>query len=552
MKKLLLISLIFSLKFVNAQTPCNAETNKILLAGDSWAWFPMIDSSIKHNLHKYGFTDANFYSNSTLSVNGKKTKYFLEQPTLDAVETALNDNPDIDIINLSIGGNDFLNNWTTSMSPASTDSLLDAIVRRLDTIIMKFWDIDSTVKVHLPMYDFPNFEEIINDYPNPTSHPFYGSWNDMGQPTFLEINTQLLNIGSKVQALVSNYSHVSYVNASGLMQHIYGQPTPLGVAPGGTYPADSVPVPGGYPLYPGPMAAQRDYGPFKDAFHLGAEGFLHFYDYNFEQFLFQHMRSKRDTVFTSEGGNKDGYVSNSSFGNDKLALGVDGSSNLTSTIISFNASGINPSDSIYFARIFIKIDSLQDTILANHRVLLEIKNGYFGTSDSVQATDFSALPTYADTVCVYGDLEDKGHFLRIDIPADIIKFFNKNGQTQFRISTIDNQIGDLFFANGNDTVYPPQIDLFYSPQSFPTVSINENEEVKNEIIIYPNPNSGNILNIDFKENFKGTITIYDMTGKAIPVNISNNKIDISNLTKGYYSILFSDKNYSVTKKFIKL
>jgi hypothetical protein len=551
MKKILLVSLIFSLKFLNAQTPCNVTTNKILLAGDSWAWFPMIDSSIKHNMHKYGFTDANFYSNSTLSVNGKKTKYFLNQIILDSVEVALNRNPNIDIINLSIGGNDFLNNWTTSMGTIATDSLLEAIARRLDTIIMKVWDIDSTVKIHLPMYDFPNFEEIINEYPNPSSHPFYGSWNDMGQPTFLEINTELLNIGAKVQVLANTYPHVSYVNASGLMQNIYGQPVPVGVAPGGTYPADSVPVPGGYPLYPGPIAAQRDYVQFKDAFHLGAEGFMHFYDYNFKQFLFEHMRSKRDTVFSSQGGNKDGYVSNSIAGNNKLALGIDGSSNLTSSILSFNTAGISASDSIYFARIFIKIDSLQDSIPVNGRVLLEIKNGYFGTADSVEAGDFSATPTYADTVCVYGDLKGKGHFLRIDIPAEIIKYFNKNGQTQFRISTIYTRVGSLFFTNGNDTVYPPQIDLFYTPQSFPTVSIDENIIAKNDVNIYPNPTAGNILNIEFKDKFDGTINVFDMMGKEILVPFSNNKLNIANLKKGYYNVIFTENNFIISKRFLK-
>jgi hypothetical protein len=552
MKKTLLISLIFSLKLLNAQTPCNVTTNKILLAGDSWAWFPMIDSTLKHNLHKYGFTDAGFYSNNTLSVNGKKTKYFLETATLNAIDVALDDNPDIDIINLSIGGNDFLNKWTTAMSPSTSDSLLEAIARRMDTIIMRIWDIDSTVKIHLPMYDFPNFDEVINTSSSPTSHQFYGAWASMGFPTFLEINTQLVNIGAKVNTLANTYPHVTYVNASGLMQNIYGQPTPLGVAPGGTYPADSVPVPGGYPLYPTPIDAMRDYVIFKDAFHLSAEGFDHFYNYNFKKFLFGHMRSKRDTVFSSQGGNKDGYVSNAMVGNNKLAIGLDGSSNLTSPIVSFNAAGINPSDSIHFARIFLKRENLTGSLPVNGKVLLEIKNGYFGTADSIENIDYTDTPTAGDTVCVYGDIENNGHFMRIDIPANLIQHFNKNGLTQFRLTSVGDSIGELFLASGNDTVYPPQIDLFYTPQSFPTASINENSITKNNITIYPNPNSGNILNLNFEQKFNGTVTVFDMTGNFINVSIKNNKIDISNLTKGYYSIMFTENNTSTIKKFIKL
>lgn len=551
MKNLLLILSLFLFINANSQT-CNSPSKRILMVGDSWSWIPWtLYTSIDDNLDKYGFTDLDAYSTQDLSVNGKKTKYLLDTAILAKIETALNDYPEIDIINLSIGGNDFLGNWNNSMSPASTDSLLTAIINRVDTIIMKIWEIDSTIKIHMPMYDFPNFEEVIYNIPFPTQHPFYASWNDMGQPTFLEINTELINIGTKAQNLANKYDHVTYVNSAGLMQNVYGQNSPLGVAPGGTYAAGTAPVPGGFPNYPSPMNAMRDYAlGVKDAFHLSEGGYRNFYDRNFKQVYFNHLRSDRDTVFSSQGGNKDGFVNSTSFGKNNIGIGLDSSGNLTSGIISFNTSGIPANDSVYLGKLFIKRDSLLGSKPISGTVLIEIKNGYFGASDSIDSQDFSDVATASATACAYGDINSNGSFLRIDIPASIAQYINKNGITQFKISSTGNNVGELFFANGNDTVYPPQLDLYYA-QPGNTTSITKNE-LKNEINIYPNPNSGDILNVSFKESFKGNISVIDMTGKKVNLNLINNQLNIANLPKGYYTIIFVDDTFTTIKRFVRM
>jgi hypothetical protein len=555
MKKVLLALTLLSFVSVKSQT-CNSSSKRILMVGDSWSWIPWtLYTSMDDNLDKYGFTDLDAYSTQDLSVNGKKTKYLLDTAILAKIDSALVDNPKIDIINLSIGGNDFLRGWTRTMTTYQSDSVLVSIVARIDTIIQKIWDIDSTIKVHLPMYDFPNFEEVINSTFFPNQHPFYEAWEGMEFPNFLEINTQLVNIGSKAQALTNQYSHVTYVNSAGLMQNIYGQTTPLAVAPGGTYAPGTSPLPGGFPNYPSPINALRDYAlGVYDCFHLNEAGYRHFYDRNFKYFYFNHLRSDRDTVFASQGENKDGFVNSTSFGSNAVSIGLDNNSNLTSGILTFNTSTIPVSDSVHYGKLFIKREGLTGNKPISGTVLLEIKNGYFGSSDSIDSQDFADIATASVTACVYGNINDNGSFLRIDIPANIIKHINKNGQTQFRISSTGSSVGEMFFANGNDTVYPPELDLYYSPQgNTNTTSIKQNNLKNNNITIYPNPNSGDALNVSFKHNFNGTILVFDITGKKVYVSLNNNQLDISNLPKGYYTIIFNDNSsYSITKRFVRM
>jgi hypothetical protein len=548
MKKILLILAIFIFGQLNSQT-CNSSSTKIIMVGDSWSWLPWtLYTSIDDNLDKYGFTDLDAYSTQDLSVNGKKTKYLLDTVINNKIKTAVLNNPNANVINLSIGGNDFLRGWDTTMTAFQSDSVLESIINRVDTIIQNIWGIDSTLKVHLPMYDFPNFDEVISPILFPNQHPFYEAWESMEFPTFLQINTQLINIGSKAQALANKYDHVTYVNSAGLMQFIYGQTTALRVAPGGTYAPGTVPFPGGNPNYPSPITSLRDYAlGVYDCFHLDEAGYRHFYDNNFKHFYFNHLRSDRDTVCSSEGSNKDGYVNANDLGNNTLAVGNSGI-NLTSSIISFNTSLVPSNKTVSEGKIFIKRDSLHSAKPINGKVFIEIKTGYFGSSDTLESVDFTDVATAGDTVCVYGTINNNGDFLRIDIPQTLMQYINKTGQTQFRITPIGNSVGFMFFATGDDANYPPQLDMFYSNST----NIKENKIDNNSISVYPNPNSGDILNLSFKETFNGIINVIDMTGKKVDVTFSNNKINISNLPKGYYTIVFNEKNLTTTKRFVRM
>ncbi|MFZ4672049.1 MAG: S8 family serine peptidase [Flavobacterium sp.] len=76
----------------------------------------------------------------------------------------------------------------------------------------------------------------------------------------------------------------------------------------------------------------------------------------------------------------------------------------------------------------------------------------------------------------------------------------------------------------------------------------------NSIFIYPNPAS-NVLNFSTKNNIEiSSVIINDISGKEVynrKNTLSQNQIDISNLSGGVYFVTFNSDGKSVTKKFLK-
>jgi endonuclease I len=74
-----------------------------------------------------------------------------------------------------------------------------------------------------------------------------------------------------------------------------------------------------------------------------------------------------------------------------------------------------------------------------------------------------------------------------------------------------------------------------------TLSVEQNT-LLSEIKLYPNPTSGNILNIDTPKNL--SITIFDLLGKKLitdSVSVDNKQVDISKLKSGAYYIKLSSE-----------
>lgn len=544
MKKLILLALLFLSINLNAQN-CNTSKNRIIIVGDSWAYFPWSYGSLDDNLNKYGFTDAKAYSNSALSVNGRKAKNMTDTTIIADIQQAINANPYANIINLSIGGNDFLGAWNNSMTQMQTDSILDIIIDRTDTIIKIINAMKPGIQIYLPMYDFPNFGESIGIYPSPSSHPFYSAWNDMGQPTFMEINTQLLNYAQKITTLVNTYPNVYFEDASGLMQNIYGQTSPLQVAPGGTYPADSVPVPGGYPAYPSPLTAMADYGFFYDAFHFSNGAYKHFYDFHFKNYFFEALRRDRDTVLSSIDV-EDGTVTSSSTIDSIAIIGNDSSYNKSATILSFNTANFPSGEQLGLVSLFLRRNNLDGSKPINGKALVSIKANYFGTANTLDAGDYSDNGTIQDTLCVYGDLNSNGAWMRIDITDSLLNHFNLTGNTQIKIEMIDNTIGHLYFADGSDSMYMPQMDVYYQST---TVSVKEEEKITS-FNVYPNPTE-NILYLSIDKTFAGQAQLIDLSGKTSTVNINNNQLDVSSLSNGVYFLKITIEGKVSVAKFVK-
>lgn len=543
----ILMALLLHLKSITYAQNCNSSTTKILMIGDSWSYFPWTYNSLENNLSKYGFSDIKTYSNTVLSVNGKKVRHMIDPVYMNEVSQALINNPSINIISISAGGNDFLADWHKTMSQIETDSLLDVIAQDTDSLIRLLTGLNPELQIYLPMYDFPNFGEVVGTYPSPSSHPFYNTWNNMGQPTFIELNTQLLNYHQKIMAVVNTYSHVNFVDPIGLMQNIYGQTYPLPVSPGGMYPADSVLVPGGYLDYPSPKIAMANYGLFYDAFHFSSTAYNHYYDYHVKHYFFNALRANRDTVLNSIES-EDGAVSNTTINQSSIVIGNDGTSDLKG-ILSFNTTGIGNIEEVGKAHLFLKRDSLSNTKPINDKVLLYIATNYFGTNNTLEILDFSDGGNLQDTACIYGDLNTDGSWVRIDIPESFFPFINQNGVTQFKIEAIQGVTGELFFFEGNDSLYMPQLDIYYS-SSLVNIDPIFFEE-KNTFSAFPNPSEGIFqLNVN-NNNYTGIIELIDLNGKISFIKVTHGNLDISKFKKGIYTIRLQDNGKYLATRVVK-
>ena len=78
-----------------------------------------------------------------------------------------------------------------------------------------------------------------------------------------------------------------------------------------------------------------------------------------------------------------------------------------------------------------------------------------------------------------------------------------------------------------------------------------NENNNGNLILYPNPVKGNVLNVEMLESDKFSYTIKNMLGQVVTKGISEGKVDVSELNSGMYFIEVNDGEGIITKKFIR-
>ncbi|QRM89894.1 T9SS type A sorting domain-containing protein [Lacinutrix sp. WUR7] len=111
-----------------------------------------------------------------------------------------------------------------------------------------------------------------------------------------------------------------------------------------------------------------------------------------------------------------------------------------------------------------------------------------------------------------------------------------------------NNAAYAYQGNANPFInHPEYVQAIWSS----ILSVDDFETV-DAIKMYPNPSNGNTITIVAKENL--SVEVYDVLGKRIKMqNItpSQNKLNISGLSKGLYLVRFNSATGSTTKKLIK-
>lgn len=540
MKHILLLGLMASAFSSKSFAQCSEnETPKVLLVGDSWAFFMSVDQTINDVLFDWGHTGYTYYTNLTLAENGAETDDFLLPAKQQEIQAKLNEFPSIEVVHLSIGGNDVLGDWNINFTQQQTDSLANAVLARLDSVITFIKSARPGIQILWSGYTYPNFEEVIESAaPFQTQHPFYGTWQGMGFPSFLQLNEVQNNFSNLILSFYANDAQVHYVPATGLMQYVFGQTSPLGVAPGGTYAPFSVPLPLGDPTYPSPKTTMRNYGLTRDCFHLSAAGYYELINYHAQKYYHKFLM---DDYFALANASESGSVAANGIVSADLNVGEVNASQVA-TVLSFDL--VIPDTTIESASLFLKVAEISGTNLLDASFELKLIDGQFGSQAAVESGDFSATGTAIGTPCVFG-AKAAGKWVRFDLPTSMISAINV-GKIQFSITSSNASSASVRFVDAIDPDFAPVLNL-----KFGVAPASLAENALESIQLFPVPTDG-MLHVNASADAE-LIAVTDLAGRTIDLQLDNNQtIDFSGVPTGVYFLNFRIGNSLVSEKIVKI
>ena len=264
-----------------------SQTAKVLIVGDSWA-----EQQWEDGIHDVVFADSGYPEftsfGDVVAISGSTASDWVVPSELQKITDALNANPTIDTVQLTLGGNDFLDQWNVNLTPMAVTAIQNQIMVDLQIVVDHILTHDIGIEIILSFYDYPNFVD--------TTGGFFGGicdglHEDMGNPTPLELNQIAVSFESAFAAAAVSNPKVFNVSHFGLMQNYFGfaDASPV-ILPG------DIPLPGDLSL-PSPVESMRlnTFLEVVDCFHLGAEG----YDVLVQNTFDQYFQYRFDTIFKS-------------------------------------------------------------------------------------------------------------------------------------------------------------------------------------------------------------------------------------------------------------
>jgi lysophospholipase L1-like esterase len=238
-------------------------TTRVLLVGDSWAQAMWNYQNLRDVFSAAGFPD-DVEKGDVTAIGGTTAAWWAQSANLALITSELNNNPTIDLVHLSMGGNDFLagqsgGGWYVSMGSAAEDTLFDTIEANIQTVIEHILNIRPTAHIVICSYDYINLWDTLNIPANAAL------WANLGSPTPRQLNEALIRLGERQRDLAQAFgAAVTYGNNWGQMHYWEGYNSVFGP---GTYAA-----PWGHPSYPWEKSSVGGSGG-DDAIHLNDHGY---------------------------------------------------------------------------------------------------------------------------------------------------------------------------------------------------------------------------------------------------------------------------------------
>ncbi len=253
---------LWSLMLLMTAIPVYSQTTKVLIVGDSWAAQQWSDGS--HNMVFAMNGYPQFVSlGDDVAISGSTASEWVAPTELQKITDALNANPDIDTVQLTLGGNDFLDQWNTGLTPMEVTLIENQIIADLQIIVDHILTHDISIEIILSFYDYPNFVDTLTGIGSIFCVNLH---NSLGNPTAVELNTVAVSFEQAFASVASQNPKVFHVSHFGLMQSLYGFPDQM-IEPGDILPPGDISL-------PSPVASMRlNFGVVVDCFHLRAAGY---------------------------------------------------------------------------------------------------------------------------------------------------------------------------------------------------------------------------------------------------------------------------------------
>lgn len=232
----------------------------LLIIGDSWAEQQWTDESHALAFGVLGFGGVQVYGAATTE-SGTTAADWVQPGRLQTIADELALRGDVDVVQVTLGGNDFLDAWSTALTPGQVQALTDSVHADLDQLTAFILEARPDVEVLLSFYDYPNFVDTLGGLVGLfVCQPL---WSDLGEPSPLELNVASATFETAMAQLALRHPRIHHVSHLGQMQWLFGFPD-NGIPPGQLAPP-------GDPSLPSPVDALRLDG--DDCFHLSAEGY---------------------------------------------------------------------------------------------------------------------------------------------------------------------------------------------------------------------------------------------------------------------------------------
>ncbi|MFN8791614.1 MAG: SGNH/GDSL hydrolase family protein [Bdellovibrionales bacterium] len=277
--------ILLSVFFLFSLGACKQNARTVLVAGDSWASFICTYKSLDVALRAAGISDASMNSTCLATTRaGVQASNWLDKPAHQATEVALLD-PSVQVVFLSLGGNDLLGEWNLSMSESESQALLRDFRARVARTVDLYRKQRPDVKILISGYDFPHFNDfnMIAEY-----REVYAR---MGKPTTRQLNEVLAQFSTEMVKL-ADQKNVFYVHYVGLMHYYYGNGEG-GLRPFSTLVPQFISPPSNPAQFGGDLSFQTDSRAmlnseqvgFVDPFHLSRAGYERLAEHAVRQYL---------------------------------------------------------------------------------------------------------------------------------------------------------------------------------------------------------------------------------------------------------------------------